>query len=319
MPSPRSSPRILASVLITAATVLGGVALIPTPSYATAAAPTVTKLSVAKGSTAGGTPVVITGTGFSTVVTSTASSVTFGGVNATSFLVTSDTSMSAVAPAGTGAANTGQVDVLVTNPTGTSAVSAADKFAYRAPITATAPTGTLLNPVAGSVITVGVNITLTGSSNFSLESITGTIGGAAATVAYADSSHVTMTVPAGTPSNTPTTVALIHDTITGTPDTTHARYAAVISSLSRKAGPIAGGGGTITVTGKGFTNGSDWKFGANDATCSVTTDTSASCTVIPAQAASDPVQATVPVTFTPAGSTPFGTTSGGAYTYSDIS
>jgi hypothetical protein len=85
--------------------------------------PVVTHVKPAKGAVAGGTVVKITGSGFTE-----AGSVHFGAVAATSVSVTSSTSLTAVAPAGTA----GTVDVTVTTPTGTSPVSAADRFTYKA-------------------------------------------------------------------------------------------------------------------------------------------------------------------------------------------
>lgn len=83
--------------------------------------PTVTAVSPATGYLSGGVSVTVTGTGFTT-----AAAVAFGGVPA-SFVVDSDTSLRAVSPPRAAA---GTVDVVVTNPTGSSATSAADQFVY---------------------------------------------------------------------------------------------------------------------------------------------------------------------------------------------
>jgi hypothetical protein len=72
-----------------------------------AAAPTVTGINPNVGSTGGGTPVTISGTGFQNVAT-----VTIGGVNATNVTIVSSTSITAT----TGAHTTGTVDVVVKNP-----------------------------------------------------------------------------------------------------------------------------------------------------------------------------------------------------------
>jgi len=82
--------------------------------------PTVTKVSPSSGPAAGGTTVTITGTNFASPAT-----VTFGGVAATGVQVLSPTQLTAISPAGTG-----KVDVRVTAPGGTSAISPADKFSY---------------------------------------------------------------------------------------------------------------------------------------------------------------------------------------------
>jgi alpha-tubulin suppressor-like RCC1 family protein len=83
--------------------------------------PTVKKLSPKKGPASGGTSVTITGTKFAG-----ATAVKFGSNNATSVKVNSESSITAVSPAGT----KGTVDVTVTTPNGTSAISKKDRFRY---------------------------------------------------------------------------------------------------------------------------------------------------------------------------------------------
>jgi hypothetical protein len=311
MPQHQSLRKRAAAIAVAAIVTTAGLVLPASPSFATVAAPTITGLSVTKGSTAGGTALVITGTGLSTVT-----AVTFGGTNATSFALVSDSQLQAVAPAGTGAADTGIVNVLVTNPGGTSGATVKSQYAYREPITVSGvAAGTLLNPIAGSVLTLTSSYTFSGSAGYTKEKITVTVGGVAAVATYVDTTHIKITVPAGTPSNTPAPIAMLHDGITGTPSS-NAKYAAVISALSRHVGPTAGEGGTITVTGKGFTNATGWKFGTQPATCSVVSDTSASCTSIPAL--STPGVGGVAVNFTPDASAPFGYTASGSYVYTNL-
>ena len=86
------------------------------------AAPAVTGISPAAGTTAGGTSVTISGTNFSG-----ATGVKFGSNAATGVTVVSATSITAVSPAGTGT-----VDVTVTTASGTSASGPSDQFTYRA-------------------------------------------------------------------------------------------------------------------------------------------------------------------------------------------
>jgi len=81
-------------------------------------APTVTTITPASG--AAGDTITITGTGFTGATT-----VDFDTTAATSFTVVSDTSITATVPAGVGT-----VDVMVTNSSGTSAMSTADWFTY---------------------------------------------------------------------------------------------------------------------------------------------------------------------------------------------
>ena len=80
----------------------------------TAPAPTVTNISPATGSTAGGTAITITGTDFTG-----ATAVTIDGTAATNVIVVSSTSITATTPAGT----VGTASVEVTTPSGTNAAN----------------------------------------------------------------------------------------------------------------------------------------------------------------------------------------------------
>ncbi len=84
--------------------------------------PSVTNISPSSGFADGGTSVTITGTGLNNTT-----AVKFGAPDATGFTVNSDTQVTATSPAGV----IGQtVDITVTTPGGTSAVSSADQFTY---------------------------------------------------------------------------------------------------------------------------------------------------------------------------------------------
>lgn len=86
--------------------------------------PTVTAVSPNNGSTAGGTAVTVSGTGFTS-----ATVVNFGAANPAAFSVTNPTT---IAVASNPAGSAGTIDVTVTTPCGTSATSAADQFTYTA-------------------------------------------------------------------------------------------------------------------------------------------------------------------------------------------
>jgi streptogramin lyase len=86
--------------------------------------PTLKKLSAKKGTTAGGTAVTITGTGFAGIW-----EVKFGSKAATRVTYHSNTSITAISPPASG----GKVDVTVTTPNGTSAASSKYAFTYKAP------------------------------------------------------------------------------------------------------------------------------------------------------------------------------------------
>ncbi|MGK5068778.1 IPT/TIG domain-containing protein [Janthinobacterium sp. RT4P48] len=99
-------------------------------------APVVSGITPAFGPVAGGSSVVITGTGFTGTT-----AVAFGTTAASGVTINSPTQVTATAPAGTGT-----VDVRVTTAGGTSATNAADQFTY-------IPTGvlTFATPTAASV------------------------------------------------------------------------------------------------------------------------------------------------------------------------
>jgi uncharacterized repeat protein (TIGR02543 family) len=86
-------------------------------------APTVSSLSPTSGTTAGGTPVTITGTNLTG-----ATAVSFGGTPATSVVAVDATTVTCTSPAGSGT-----VDVTVTTPGGTSATNPSDQFTYVVP------------------------------------------------------------------------------------------------------------------------------------------------------------------------------------------
>ena len=93
-------------------------------TYVDPGVPTITGLSPATGLTLGGTSVSISGSGFTGTVG--AAAVTFGGLDATSYTVNSDTKITATAPAH----DAGTVRVQVIAPGGTTPDTAADDYTY---------------------------------------------------------------------------------------------------------------------------------------------------------------------------------------------
>jgi titin len=119
----------------------------PSPIDTVTILPSVTGTSTPNGSdsgpTSGGSPVTVTGTGFTG-----ASQVYFGSNPATSFTVNSNTSISAVAPAST--TGTGPVDVTVVNGGQTSPIAEpADQFTYGPPTAPDTPTNVVATPDNG--------------------------------------------------------------------------------------------------------------------------------------------------------------------------
>ena len=173
----------------------------PTPSFGTtlpfaSANPTVTSLATTSGPSAGGTSVVITGTGFTG-----ASAVVFGSTSATGFTVNSATQITATAPAG----SAGTVDITVTTTGGTSATGAGDQFTYVAAPTVTS-LATTSGPSAGgtSVVITGTGFTGASAVVFGSTSATGfTVNSATQITATAPAGSagtvdVTVTTPGGT-------------------------------------------------------------------------------------------------------------------------
>ena len=150
---------------------------------------TVTGLTPATGSAAGGDSVKIAGTGFTG-----ATAVKFGTTAATTFHVDSATQITATSPGGTA----GAVDVTVTTIGGTSAVVSADKFTYVAApaVTAVASTTAKGTYAPGAIIpitvTFGTAVTVTGTPTLDLNS-KGTNTSAKATYASTSADGLTLT------------------------------------------------------------------------------------------------------------------------------
>ncbi len=209
--------------------------------------PTITSISPASGSTAGGTSVTITGTNLSST-----SAVSFGGTGAT-YAINSDTSVTATAPAGTGT-----VDLRVTTIGGTSATSAADQFTY-----VTGPAVTSISPSSGPAAG-GTSVTITGTGFTGATAVK--FGAIAATSFTVNSAtQITATSPANagtldvrvtTPGGTSATSPADQFTFVAQPS---------VTSISPTAGPTSGGT-TVTITGANLLSATAVTFGATPAT-----------------------------------------------------
>jgi hypothetical protein len=203
------------------------------PEFTYLAVPIVAAVSPANGPAVGGTLVTITGSGFTDVT-----GVDFGTVPATVESVAGGITITAYAPAGTGA-----VDVTVTAAGGTSATSAADVFTY-------GPTISLLNPASGP-LTGGTLVTITGTG-FTTASAVDFGTTAAISFTIVNTTTITAVSPAGTG-----IVGVSVTTASGiSAGSLNAEFAYVptptVSGISPSSGP-AGGGTVVTITGTGFT------------------------------------------------------------------
>ncbi len=250
--------------------------------YTYTAAPTVTAVSATAGPAAGGTTVVITGTGFSAA--SPTGAVKFGATNAT-YTINSNTQITATSPAN----SAGTYDITVTTPGGTSATSAADQFTY-----VTAPTVTSTSPSVGPM-GGGTSVTITGTGFTGATAVT--FGGTAATGYTVNSgTQITATAPAGTG-----TVDIRVTTVGGTSAITASdQFTYVppptVTSLSPTSGPTSGGS-AVTITGTGFAAANPTgavKFGATTATYTINSNTQITATAPASSAGTYDITVTTP-------------------------
>ena len=217
--------------------------------YAYVAAPTISGLSPSAGAPAGGSSVVITGTGFTN-----ASAVTFGSSNATSFSVNSSTQITAIAPA-----STGTVNVKVTTPGGTSSDSTSN-FTYTSATSVTA-----ISPNTGST-SGGTVVEITGT-NFSSASTVAFGSNAATNVSYnSTTGKLTATSPAGSAGKQNVRVTTGgSQSATATANEFEYTATVAVTGISPAFGPTTGGT-VVEISGTNFTSASTVVFGANAAT-----------------------------------------------------
>ncbi len=208
--------------------------------------PTVTGISPSSGPTAGGTPVTITGTNFTG-----ATGVTIGGVPATSVMVVSSTTITAVTPSGTA----GKASVVVTTSGGSNAANTL--FTYVAP-----PTVSGISPSSGKTAG-GLNVTITGTNFIAATGVT--IGGAPATnVVVVSSTTITATIPAGTAG--PASVLVTSPYGSNAANSLFTYFAPpTISGISPSTG-LTTGGTIVTITGTNLLGGMGVQFGSIAAT-----------------------------------------------------
>jgi len=222
------------------------------------ALPAISSLAPASGPVTGGTPVTITGSGFTG-----ATGVTFDGTPGVGFSVVNDTTITVASPAHA----EGPVDVIVQAPVGDSAPAT---FTYL-PL----PVITGVAPANGPE-TGGTAVTITGTGFTGTTGVT--FGGTPATdVTVVDDTTITATTPA----HAPGAVDVVVTTPAGPSEPGDFTFDAVpaITSVAPASGPETGGT-DVTITGTGFTGATGVTFGGtagtaftvvNDTTITVTT------------------------------------------------
>ncbi len=227
------------------------------------AAPVVSAVAPTHGPTAGGTPVVITGTGFAT-----ATSVDFGATSAPGFVIGGPTSISVNSPAHIFAT----VDVTVTNPLGTSPTSGADQFTYQ-----DVPTVTSLTPAFGPAAG-GTSVVIAGTNFSAVSAVT---FGATPAASYVVNSTIQIT--AVSPAHAGGVVDVTVTTLAGTSALSGADQftfvaAPTVTKVTPNGNGAVAGGNAVTITGTGFAAPVTVKFGANSATSVVlVSGTSVTC------------------------------------------
>ena len=249
----------------------------PADTFTFAGPPSVTGLSVTRGSSNGGTSVTITGANFSP-----GAMASFGGSPATTTTYFGPTQLTAVAPAH----SAGTVEVLVTSCGGASPPVAADHFDYIA-----APTVTQVAPGGGQAVG-GTSVVVTGTGfrqgGATSEVMSVKFGTAFSTNVSVTADNQLAAIAPPYTAGAPTTVDIVVSTNDGGASAPtagdHFTYTfpiPAVTGVSPQFGPV-GGGTSVTISGTGFTGTTGApgvKFGAVNATAyTVSGDSSISAT-----------------------------------------
>jgi hypothetical protein len=229
-------------------------------TFTNAALPVITSLSVSSGSTAGGTLVTLTGSGFTN-----AYAVNIGGTSVASIAVNSDSQLSFVTPPNAA----GIWDVTVSSFAGTSIPTASSQFTYTL---ASVPTVTSLGTTGGTTVG-GTSVTLTGT-NFSSASAVmfGTVPAASFVITSPTSIiAVSPSQVAGTVYVTVTTGGGTSASSSSNQFTFTAGSAPTVTSLATTGGST-GGGTAVTISGSGFLSATAVNFGSVAATFTILSD-----------------------------------------------
>jgi len=252
-------PRALQGAVDVVVTAAGGaVSLVGAFTYRQASISSVSPLT---GSTAGGSSVIISGADLTG-----ATAVSFGGTPATSFVVNSDTQITAITPS----RPAGGAAIVVTTPSGI--VTASQQFSYLA------PSISALSPSGGS--TSGGNSVIISGNNL-LGSTAVSFGGVAATSFVVNSNTQITAVAPARPAG-PITVAVT--TAVGIVNATYTYFTPpTITSLTPLTGSTSGGT-SVVITGANFVGITGVSFGGTSATSFTVNSTTQITASTPARA-----------------------------------
>jgi hypothetical protein len=234
--------------------------------------PVVIQLSAQSGPTTGGTTVYINGSGFTGLT-----SVTFGGTLAT-IVARSDSILNVTSPA----MPAGTVDVVVNNPTASSATSSADQFTF---VVSALPVVTGVSPNSGAAAG-GTNVVITGSGFMGVTSVN-LSGSPFTNVVVVSPTTITATSPAvvnGGTYNVLVTTLLGTSPVSSADQFTSIGTLPSVYSVSPTSGPSTGGT-KVTITGANFSGVTRVLFGTVPATSFSVSSSTKVTAVAPAQAA----------------------------------
>ncbi|WP_183099847.1 IPT/TIG domain-containing protein [Nocardioides pelophilus] len=212
-------------------------------------APAITGVAPASGPLAGGTEVVITGTGFTG-----ATRVDFGSTGqATSFTVDSDTQITAVSPP---SAVSVTRNILVRGPAGVSPAVVADRFTY-----GVAPTVTGIAPSSGP-LAGGTEVVITGTGFAGTTRVSFGSTGQATSFTVDSDTQITAVSPRSTTNVTRNIV--VRNLVGTSPTVVAGRFtygvAPTVTGIAPSSGPLAGGT-EVVITGTGFAGATRVTFG----------------------------------------------------------
>ncbi|MFD6225403.1 IPT/TIG domain-containing protein [Streptomyces sp. NPDC060232] len=238
--------------------------------------PIVTSITPASGSTLGGEPITISGSGFTG-----ATAVTLNSTPVAGFVVVDDNTITAITPAH--AAGTVQASVTVPLGTGTGG-----SFTFVVP----APVITSISPASGTT-SGGTLVTITGTNSTGATAVS--IAGTPVTsFQVVDDTHISAITAPHAPGTGLVSVTTPGGTATGPVTYTYVTPAPTISGFTPASGSTAGGT-QVTITGTGFTGTTAVSLaGAPAASFQVLNDTTIVAITAPHAPASGPVTVTTP-------------------------